>query len=161
MKYLPILSNGIARINVGLSSFDNKHMIELPFLLDTGATRTCINKFILIKKLGYTEDWINKNKIVFPKEKWPVMANGESLEVYGIPAIKLLIDGHEIYRNNKDEYFLTSDVAPKLSFLLGTDVLSYFDMIFKYSEKKVYYEFRQDRIKLQEKPGDSFAYKAE
>ena len=62
MKYLPILSNGIARINVGLTSCDNKNMVELPFLIDTGATRTCINKFILIKKLGYTEDWLNKKQ---------------------------------------------------------------------------------------------------
>jgi len=47
VKYLPILSNGIAGINVGLSSRDNKSMVELPFLLDTGATRTCVNKFNL------------------------------------------------------------------------------------------------------------------
>ena len=117
--------------------------------------------FILIKQLGYTEDWLQKNKIVLPKNKWPVMANGESLEVYGVPAMRLLIDGHEIYRQSKDEYFLSSDVAPKLSFLLGTDILSYFDINFKYSENRVYYEFRQDRIKLQEEPGDSFAYEVQ
>ena len=160
-RFFPILSNGTARATVGLSSLDGKRMVELPFLIDTGATRTSINKLFLVKRLGYTDDWLSKNRIEIPKEKWPIIANGEKIEVYGIPAIRLNIDGHEIFRRGHDEYFLTSDVAPKLSFLLGTDILSYFDIFFMYSEGRVYYEFRQDRLNLQEKPGDSFAYGVE
>ena len=161
MRYLPILSNGTARVTVNLSTLDGFRMIELPFLLDTGATRTSINKSFLVKRLGYTDNWLQANRIVIPEDKWPVIANGEKLEVYGIPAMRLVIDGHEIFRGEHDGYFLTSDVAPKLSFLLGTDILSYFDIFFKYSESRVYYEFRQDRVSLQEKPGDSYAYNSQ
>jgi hypothetical protein len=54
---------------------------------------------------------------------------------------------------------LTSDSASKLSFLLGVDILSYFDVFFKYSEWRVYYEFRKDRTLVSQIKGDNFAYK--
>jgi hypothetical protein len=69
--------------------------------------------------------------------------------------MRIVIDGHEINHNG---YFLTSDEAPNLGFLLGADILSYFDIFFKYSEWRAYFEFRNDCIKQQKKPGDSFAY---
>jgi len=60
----------------------------------------------------------------------------------------------------RDSYFLTSDNAPKLSFLLGVDILSYFDIFFKYSEWRVYYEFRKDKVLVPPISGDTFAYEA-
>ncbi|MCL2200191.1 MAG: hypothetical protein FWB80_14865 [Defluviitaleaceae bacterium] len=67
----------------------------------------------------------------------------------------MIIGDHEIFH---DGYFITSDEAPKLGFLLGADILSYFDVFFKYSEWRAYFEFRRDRIAHPIKPGDSFAY---
>jgi len=108
-------------------------------------------------ELGYTEEWIQQNKIIIPKESQPTLADGLKLDAYGIPAMRMTIDEHEILHN---DYFLTSDHAPGLGFLLGADILSYFDVFFKYSERKVYYEFRSDRKAVPSNLGDSFAYEA-
>ena len=147
-------SNGATRVPIYISALDGKKMQRVPFLFDTGATRTSINK-IVPPTLGYTDEWISKNKVILSLEEKPTLADGRKLDAYGIPALKLTIGMHEIHHT---DYFLTSDAAPKLGFLLGADILSYFDVFFKYSERRTYYGFRKDRVLQQAKPGDTFAY---
>jgi len=155
-----MLPNGAARITTHLAPMKdakNQTMIGLQFLVDTGATRTTINRDLL-PKLGYENAWIKKNKILLSEEQKPTLADGRKLDAFGIPAIPLTIDGYVIHH---DEYFLTADNAPALSFLLGADILSYFDVYFKYSERRVYYEFRIDCIVPFTQWGKPFAYKLE
>jgi hypothetical protein len=52
-------------------------MKTLPFIVDTGATMTTINKEWLLTDLGYNDDWIQKNKILIPDDEKPRMANGK------------------------------------------------------------------------------------
>jgi len=160
MKYVRMLSSGAARITTYVAPMEqraNQTMSALQFLMDTGATRTVINKWLL-NKLGYDDCWIEKNKIILTEEQKPTLADGRKLDAFGIPAMRLTIDEHEILHN---DYFLSAYNAPNLSFLLGADILSYFDIIFKYSEWRVYYEFRKDRLTQPSKTGASFAHKAE
>jgi len=154
MRYVDLSPNGAAYIPIYLASSDGKTMVKTMFLLDTGATRTTIN-FKMLSKLGYTKEWVEENKIILSESEKPMLADGRKLNAYGIPAIRMSISGHEVFHN---DYFITSDEAPNLGFLLGADILSYFDIFFKYSEWRAYFEFREDRIKRPSKPGDSFAY---
>ena len=111
-----------------------------------------------LSHLGYTDEWIWQNKIILSPDEQPILADGSRLNAYGIPAMRLTIGGHEILH---DSYFLTSDVAPTLGFLLGSDILSYFDIFFKYSEWRTYYEFRKDRILIPKEGGRPFAYQSQ
>jgi hypothetical protein len=156
VKSVKLVENGAAYKNVFVAPLDGKTMERIPFLIDPGATRTTINKKLLTK-LGYTDEWIMKNKIVLSDDEKPQLADGSKLDAYGIPAMRLTIDEHEIFH---DGYFLTSDNAPKLSFLLGVDILSYFDVFFKYSEWRVYYQFRNDKTTIPPGQGENFAYEA-
>ena len=146
--------NGAAYIKVNFAALDGKRMVSKSFMFDTGATRTTI-PMNLLTSMGYTREWLTKNKIIIPKDKQPLMADGRRLNAYGIPAMRLMISGHEILHNG---YFLTSDEATNLGFLLGADILSYFDIFFKYSEWRVYFEFRKEMLHPAENPGDAFAY---
>ena len=156
MKHVEMRENGATYEHIFVAPLSGKVMRKFPFLLDPGATRTTINKSLLTK-LGYTEDWISQNKIILSDDEKPLLADGSRLDAYGIPAMRLTIDEHEIFH---DSYFLTSDNASKLSFLLGVDILSYFDIFFKYSEWRVYYEFRKDKVLVSPISGDTFAYEA-
>ena len=155
MNFVKLQPNGVARVSVYAAKLDNKGMQDISFLIDTGATRTTLNKSILLDFMGYTEEWLQKNRIVLAENLKPKLADGRTLNAYGIPAMELTIGAHVIRHN---DYFLTADDAPGLGFLLGTDILSYFDLFFKFSEIRMYYEFRKDRVKHQINPGDSFAY---
>jgi len=156
VKHVEMRENGAAYEHIFVAPLSGKVMRKFPFLLDPGATRTTINKSLLTK-LGYTDDWISLSKIVLSDDEKPLLADGSKLDAYGIPAMRLTIDNHEILHNG---YFLTSDNAPKLSFLLGVDILSYFDFSFRYSEWRVYYEFRKDKIIVPPIQGKNFAYEA-
>ena len=156
MRYIHLKENGAGYTNVFVAPLSGKIMEKTPFLLDPGATRTTINK-TLLTGLGYTDEWLQKNKILLAEEEKPFLADGSRLDAYGVPAMRLTIAEHEIFH---DGYFLTSDNAPKLSFLLGVDILSYFDISFKYSEWRVYYEFRKDKILLPPLQGENFAFEA-
>jgi hypothetical protein len=154
MKHVKLKENGAGYEDVFVAPLSGKIMVRTPFLLDPGATRTTINK-TLLTTLGYGEEWLQKNKIVLTEEEKPFLADGSRLDAYGVPSMRLTIAEHEIFH---DGYFLTSDNAPKLSFLLGVDILSYFDINFKYSEWRVYYEFRKDRTYVPPISGRNFAY---
>jgi predicted aspartyl protease len=151
-----IKPNGATYKEIFIAPLNGKKMLNHPFLLDTGATKTTINKSLLIL-LGYTNEWIERNKISLSENEKPFMADGRKLNAYGIPAMRITIDEHEILH---DGYFITSDEAPKLSFLLGADILSYFDIFFKYSEWRTYYEFRKERTQIPPTRGETFAYES-
>ena len=113
-----------------------------------------INEWLL-HKLGYDGTWIDANKISLSEKQKPVLADGRRLDAFGVPPMRLTIDEYEILH---DSYFISAHNAPNLSFLLGADILSYFDITFKYSEWKVYYEFRKDRVKQTLNVGEPFAH---
>lgn len=90
MRYIILRENGAAYKNIFVAPLGGKIMERFPFLLDPGATRTTINKSLLTK-LGYTEDWISKNKIILSDDEKPLLADGSKLDAYGIPAMRLTI----------------------------------------------------------------------
>jgi hypothetical protein len=53
--------------------------------------------------MGYNKEWVEANKIVLSENEKPILADGRRLNAYGIPAIKMIIAGHEILHNG---YFI-------------------------------------------------------
>jgi len=162
MKSIPLINSGAAYIFIGMAALDSENMPTLRFLVDTGATRTTIPKSILIDTLGYTDDYIQNNKIILPEKDLPSLADGKKADVYGIAAPRINIGGHEL----QPDYILTSDTLTTLSFLLGLDILRYFKIIYDFDaidenapHGRMFYEFRDSCFVPYTKMGDHFAYK--
>jgi len=160
MKPIRIRANGTAYVAVHIAPLDGRQMATQSFLLDTGATRTTIPKVFLVDKLGYTEEYIQANRELLPEEEQPTMANGERADVYRIPIPRLNIGGHEI----QHDYVLSSDKVG-LNFLLGLDLLSYFNFAFNFDAKSehtpygsVFFEFRTAKKQDFSKMGGAFAH---
>ena len=160
MRPIPLTENGAAYVQVHIAPLDGRQMATHTFLLDTGATTTSIPKSFLVDKLGYTEEYIQANRILLPEESRPKMANGERADVYKIPIPRLNIGGHEI----QHDYVISSD-SVDLSFLLGLDLLSYFKFTFDFDAKSqytpygsVFFEFRTAKKQDFSKMGGAFAH---
>jgi len=98
------------------------------FLVDTGASGTTVPKSFLINMLGYTEDYIQGNKVILPDDKKPLMADGKRIDLYKIKAPRINISGHEI----QPDHLLTSDSVKTLNYLLGLDILQYFKFTYDF-----------------------------
>ena len=162
MKSIALMRSGVAIMSASVANFDGTEMSVLKFIVDTGATRTTIPKRTLVDELGYSEEYINKNKILLPERGKPLMADGKRADVYKLKAPRINIGGHEL----QPDYILTSDVVLSLNLLLGLDVLSYFNFNFNFdsidedaSHGRMFYEFRQSRFKPFTKLDEPFAYK--
>ena len=162
MKSIALLHNGVAIITIAMGALDGVTMPQRKFLVDTGATRTTIPKTILIKELGYTDDYISKNKTLLPDIEKPLMADGKRANVYKVKAPRINIGGHELQLDN----ILTSDSITSLNLLLGLDILRYFNFSFNFDaidddapHGRMFYEFRESCITPFTKLGESFAYK--
>ena len=68
MKSVPLINSGAAYILVGMAAQNGADMPTVRFLVDTGATRTTIPKSMLIDTLGYTDEYIQANKLNNLKE---------------------------------------------------------------------------------------------
>ena len=160
MNSIPLRRSGIALMPVNLATADGAEMKTIPFIVDTGATMTTINKEWLLADLGYTEAWIQQNKILLPEEKKPKMANGKRADVYKIPITRINIGGYEIQHN---DCILSSDTV-QISFLLGLDILRYFKFSFDFDTTegaphgRMYYAFRESCVTPFTKLGEPFAY---
>ena len=161
MKSIPLLKEGIAFIPVHVATLDGTKMPILGFCVDTGATRTTVRKSILIDELGYTDDYINKNKVILPEKERPVMANGKRADVYKVKITRMGIDGYEF----QHDYILTSDSIKTLGLLFGLDMLCKFKFTFDFDAidedapyGKMFYEFRKSQLKAFTKLGEPFAY---
>ena len=115
MKSIPLINSGAAYIFVGMAAYNDVDMPTFRFLVDTGATRTTMPKNILKDMLGYSEDYIQSNKVVLPEKDKPYLADGNRADVYRIPAPRVNISGHELQLG----FILTSDTISTLHFLLG------------------------------------------
>ncbi|MCL2198646.1 MAG: retroviral-like aspartic protease family protein [Defluviitaleaceae bacterium] len=161
MKAIPLERSGVAYIYIALAHTNGKTMPKFPFLVDTGATRTTIPKETLIKELGYTEDFINTNKLILSEKEKPIMANGERADVYKLPGMRLNIGGYEI----QHDFILSSDTI-NLSLLLGLDVLNYFKFTFDFDSTdsacpygKMFYALREKMKKSYSNLQKPFAHK--
>jgi hypothetical protein len=137
-------------------------MKKLLFLWDTGATCTTMPKDALINELGYTEKHISEKKVLLPDGEKPLMADGKRADVYLLPITRMNIGGHEI----QPDYIMTSDTITTLRLLLGFNILGYFKFTFDLDAVdadalygRMFYEFRQSRMKPYTKMGETFAYK--
>ena len=162
MKSIPLINSGAAYIFVGMAAYNDVDMPTFRFLVDTGATRTTMPKNILKDMLGYSEDYIQSNKVVLPEKDKPYLADGNRADVYRIPAPRVNISGHELQLG----FILTSDTISTLHFLLGLDVLRYFKIIYDFDaidddapHGRMFYEFRESCITQFTKLGEPFAYK--
>jgi hypothetical protein len=63
MNSVPLRAAGYAVIPISVATFAGTRMSPLRFLVDTGATVTTIPKATFIYELGYSEDWIVRNKV--------------------------------------------------------------------------------------------------
>lgn len=158
----PLMPTGAAPLEVSIATQDNIMMRNWNFLVDTGATRTTIPKKVLLDVFKYTDEYIQNNKNVLSEREKPLMADGKRADVYQIRAPRMNIGGHEI----QADYILTSDSITSLNSLLGLDILSYFKFTFDFDaidddapHGRMFYEFRQSRLKLFTKLGEPFAYK--
>ena len=162
MISIPLLQTGVANLYVALTAIDGVTMPKRRFLVDTGATRTTIPKTVLVNALSYAEEDIERNKIFLPEDKKPKMADGKTVDVYGIKAPRINISGHEI----QSDYFLTSDTVESLNLLLGLDILRYFKFIFDFDaidesapHGRMFFEFRKSRFDEYTKLGEPFAHR--
>jgi len=162
MKSIPLLRTGAAFISVSMAAFDGVTMPNWKFLVDTGASGTTVPKNFLINMLGYTEEYIQDNKLVLPDDKKPLMANGKRIDLYKVKAPRINISGHEI----QPDYILTSDSVKTLNYLLGLDILQYFKFTYDFDaigddapHGQMFFEFRESRILPFTKLGDTFSYK--
>jgi len=110
MKSVPLFHSGAAYIFIGMAARNGVDMPTLRFLVDTGATRTTIPKSILIDTLGYTDGFIQKNKVLLHDKDKPSLADGKKADVYKISAPRINIGGHEL----QPDYILTSTGVPRL-----------------------------------------------
>ncbi|MDR2570955.1 MAG: retroviral-like aspartic protease family protein [Oscillospiraceae bacterium] len=161
MKSIPLAHVGAAIMNVSMASLNGRDMPTRQFIVDTGATRTTIRKNYLTRALDYSEEYIQKNKLILPENEKPMMANGTRADVYMVKAPRLNIGGHEF----QPDYILTSDTIHTLTFLLGLDLLSYFKFTFDFDAidenakyGRMFFEFRDSRVKLYTELGKPFAY---
>lgn len=161
MKSIPLRHSGAAIIPVNIATIDGIMMKTISFIIDTGATTTAINKKWLIEDLGYTEEWIRKNKLIIPKNEKPKMANGKYADVYKIPITRINIGGHELQLS---DYILTSDTV-EMRFLLGLDVLRFFKFTFDFDaidndapHGRMFYELRKTCVQPFTKLGEPFAH---
>ena len=175
MRSVPLMRSGVAYITVGVASLRDSEKIlsddekfrrgaEMPkmrFLWDSGATQTTILKKRLIDDLGYTEAYIQKNKIRITEEEKPTLADGTKADLYKLPATRMSIGGHEL----QIDYIYTSDTLTNLSLLLGMNVLQHFKFTFDFDSidegaehGRMFYEFRRSRVKPFTKLGEPFAY---
>ena len=164
MNSTALYRSGAAYVPVGIATLDGMHMPKLLFLVDTGATKTTIPKATLVKHLGYTDAWIQRNKVIVPYNEKPIMANGKRADVYRVPLTRINIGGHEIQHDN---CILSSDTI-SLSFLLGLDILSYFKFYFDFDAidnnakyGRMFYEFRGSCRTDYTELGKPFAYQLE
>ena len=160
MIYTSLRASGVAFLRVNIATLKGDILIPQTFLVDTGATSTTIPKRILINDLGYSEDYITKNKIVLTNKQKPTMANGEKADVYKVPITRMNIGGYEF----QHDHILTSDTV-NLSFLLGLDVLQYFKFTYDFDSVdpaspygKMISELRETKKKAYTKFGESFAH---
>jgi len=84
MKSIPLLRTGAAFIFVSMAAFDGVTMPNWKFLVDTGASGTTVPKSFLINMLGYTEEYIQDNKVILPDDKKPLMADGKRIDLYNL-----------------------------------------------------------------------------
>jgi len=161
MKSVPLLHNGVASLFVGMAALDGASMPQRRFLVDTGATKTTIPKAVLVNALGYTEEYIRRNKIILAETEKPYMANGKRADVYKLKAPRINIGGHEL----QPDFILTSDVITSLNLLLGLDILRYFKFTFDFDSidddapyGRMFYEFRANCFEPFTKLGDPFAF---
>jgi len=122
MNSIALMRTGIANISIGMATLDGIEMPMVKFLADTGATRTTIPKKVLVDELGYTDEYIQNNKVLLSDADKPTMANGSKADVYKVKAPRINIGGHEL----QPDYFLTSDTISSLNLLLGLDILRFF-----------------------------------
>ena len=106
MNSIPLQKSGLSFIPVGVAAMGGLEMPVFWFLADTGATRTTIPKSKIIERLGYTESWIQSNKIILPDGSKPKMANNKKADVYEIPSMRISIGGIEL---QPERNLLTSD----------------------------------------------------
>jgi hypothetical protein len=132
------------------------------FLVDTGSTGTTIPKDFLVSMLGYTDEYIQSNKLLLPDDGKPLMADGNKADLYKLKSPRLNISGHELQL----DYILTSDTIKTLNFILGLDVLRYFKFTYDFDaidddapHGRMYYEFRESCITPYTKLSEPFAYK--
>ena len=161
MSYVELKESGAAYVPVNIAHVNGRKMPAFDFMVDTGATRTMIPQYALMDYLGFTEDYILKNRQIVPPKNSPKMANGEPMNVYRIPITRINIFEHEIQHN----YVLSSDTA-NVSYLLGLDILKYFNFAFNFDAisddapfGKMFLEFRKSRQQDFSNLGDSFAYR--
>ncbi|MDR2728607.1 MAG: retroviral-like aspartic protease family protein [Chitinispirillales bacterium] len=147
---------------VNIATINGSAMKALPFIVDTGATTTTINKNWLLADLGYTESWIQKNKIIIPESEKPKMANGKRADVYKVPILRINIGGHELQPR---DCILSSDTV-ELSYLLGLDIMRYFKFFFDFDaidvdapHGRMFYEFRNSCSEPFTALGEPFAHK--
>ena len=160
MRPIPLTENGAAFVTLHIAPLDGRKMVSQRFLLDTGATQTSIPKKFLVSALGYTEEYVQANRVLLPEKLQPTMANGERADVYKIPIPRLNIGGYEIQHD-----FIISSDSVDLSFLLGLDLLSYFKFTFDFDAiskdtpyGSVFLEFRKGRRRDFSKMGGAFAH---
>jgi hypothetical protein len=137
-------------------------MPALQFVWDTGSTQTTIPIKTLVDDLGYTDEYIMKNKILLSENEKPLLADGTRADMYKLPATRMNIGDYEI----QTDYILTSDTIKNLSLLLGMNVLQHFKFTFDFDAideeaeyGRLFYELRSSRIKPYTKMGEPFAYR--
>jgi len=161
MNSIALMRTGVANISIGMAMLDGVEMPVVKFLADTGATRTTIPKKVLVDELGYTDKYIQDNKVLLSDEEKPNMANGDKADVYKVKAPRINIGGHEL----QPDYILTSDTITSLNLLLGLDILRYFKFTYDFDaidenapHGRMFYEFRDSCFVPYTKMGDHFAY---
>ena len=91
MNSIALMRTGIANISIGMATLDGIEMPMVKFLADTGATRTTIPKKVLVDELGYTDEYIQNNKVLLSDADKPTMANGSKADVYKVKAPRINI----------------------------------------------------------------------
>jgi len=162
MKSIPLLLSGAAKLSVAMAATDGVTMQKQQFLVDTGASSTTIPKDVLVDVLGYTDSYIQNNKVLLSEFEQPYMADGTKANVYKVKAPRINIGGHEL----QPGYILTSDSITSLNLLLGLDIMRYFKFTYDFDAidkdapyGRMFYEFRESCISPFTKLGDHFAYK--
>jgi len=74
VRYADLLVNGAAYVLIDFADLEGKDMHGFMFLVDTGAIRTTIPKKHLMEILGYSEEYIQSNKIVLTQNQIPTKA---------------------------------------------------------------------------------------
>jgi hypothetical protein len=132
-----------------VASSDNKHMLEIPFTLDSGSAITTINKNFL-RLLGYGDSWLKENRSsAGVKLK---QADGSPLDVYAVKAVSMTLSGIAI----KSGFIYTSDTLNALQTVLGRDMMRCFLWGIDLYGGIILYVFNDNVRKLPEFPGDDY-----